>query len=63
MRYSLVFAVHAYFGRFCAKEHVMVAGYANFLPLCQVMVAMRRVCLRHCGSYSKLWHSLCPQNG
>ena len=25
--------VHAYFGRFCAKEQTMAAGYANFPPL------------------------------
>ena len=38
MRNLFFFAVHAYFGRFCAKEpSIMVAGYANFSPLCHVM--------------------------
>ena len=27
------FAVHAYCGRFCAKERIMAAVYANFPPL------------------------------
>ena len=50
----------AYFGRFCARERVTAAGYANF-PTHRyarlVMVTMRRVSLgRSCyGSYSKLW--------
>ena len=43
----------------------MAAGYANFPPLCQVMVAMPRVGLGRSfyGSYRKLWRSLCPPNG
>ena len=54
--------VHACFGWFCAKERIMAAGYAKFSPLCQVVSALRRVCLGRSsyGSYSNLWLSLCP---
>ena len=29
----LFLVLHAYFGRFCAKERIMAAGYANFPSL------------------------------
>ena len=60
----LFLVVHAYFGRFCPKGRTMATGYANFPPLCNVVVAMRRVCLGRSsyGSYSNLWQSLCPPN-
>ena len=51
----LFLVLHAYFGWFYAKELLMAPGYVNLPPLCQVMVAMRRVCLGRSsyGSYSK----------